>query len=499
MTPSPSSRVICVACGSSNRPSAMFCIGCARRLPTFVASGPSALDSVRSLPPRSSARAQSNPPSPALPAETPWFWLRLVLLVLAMMIVFMGWYVSFTRTGAGPAVAGTEATTWASGQPRGQAGGRAVALRRACARALLACRQLPWRTLRAMLHLKPHAPGAVTRLSKRLQSSIAPSPPPTAQLLLRSSFRRSEGAGHFGQTEISTFYGSLREPLAVRSIRTIDKNRVEVRYRYRADQHPVRRHRHRRNRIRPSADADSEHSRQLLTPCHHRGCDHHVFIGLTGFVRRHPVLLAVATALVILVLLFDWNWLRPPLERYISQKTQREFKISDLHVDLGFVPTIRMRDVYFSNADWSQHEAMAKIEMLEFSVSLRDLPEKILIPRVALTKPDLVFERLPDDRKNWILAEPSERRRASCESARCRSITGTCAIWTTGSLSSSTCKEAPSTPPPRRRSRMQTRRPPTFATPPSTSSVANTTTLRSPVPPSPAKCSAFRSPASRSR
>lgn len=130
---------------------------------------------------------------------------------------------------------------------------------------------------------------------------------------------------------------------------------------------------------------------------------------LTGFVRRHPVLLAVATALVILVLLFDWNWLRPPLERYISQKTQREFRISDLHVELGFVPTIRMRDVYFSNADWSQHEAMAKIEMLEFSVSLRDLPEKILIPRVALTKPDLVFERLPDDRKNWILAEPSEK------------------------------------------------------------------------------------------
>ena len=46
---------------------------------------------------------------------------------------------------------------------------------------------------------------------------------------------------------------------------------------------------------------------------------------------------------------------------------------------------------------------MAKAEVVEFSVSLRDLPEKILVPRVALTRPDLVFERLPDDRKNWIL------------------------------------------------------------------------------------------------
>lgn len=128
-----------------------------------------------------------------------------------------------------------------------------------------------------------------------------------------------------------------------------------------------------------------------------------------GFARRHPVLLAVTAALVLLVLLFDWNWLRAPLERYISDKTQREFRISDLHVKLGFSPTIRMREVYFGNAPWSQHEAMAKIEVLEFSVSLRDLPEKILVPRVALTKPDLVFERLPDDRKNWILADPSER------------------------------------------------------------------------------------------
>jgi uncharacterized protein involved in outer membrane biogenesis len=50
-----------------------------------------------------------------------------------------------------------------------------------------------------------------------------------------------------------------------------------------------------------------------------------------------------------------------------------------------------------------------RTETLEFSVSLRDLPEKILVPRAALTRPDLVFERLQDDRKNWILAGPSDK------------------------------------------------------------------------------------------
>ena len=128
-----------------------------------------------------------------------------------------------------------------------------------------------------------------------------------------------------------------------------------------------------------------------------------------SFVRRHPVMLTIAALLVLLVVFFDWNWFRHPLERYISKKTERTFTISDLHVRLGFTPTIRMRDVYFGNAAWSKEPAMARIKEVEFSVSLRDLPEKVLVPRVALTEPDLLFERLADDRKNWILSDPGDK------------------------------------------------------------------------------------------
>ena len=111
---------------------------------------------------------------------------------------------------------------------------------------------------------------------------------------------------------------------------------------------------------------------------------------------------------MVVLALFDWNWLRPPLERYISKKTERTFRIDDLHVELGLTPTVRMRNLYFGNAAWSKEEAMARAETLEFSISLRDLPDKILIPRVALTKPDLTFEKLKDERKNWILSDPSD-------------------------------------------------------------------------------------------
>lgn len=130
------------------------------------------------------------------------------------------------------------------------------------------------------------------------------------------------------------------------------------------------------------------------------------------FLRRHPVASVVAALVVLLVafvVLFDWNWVRPPIDRYISKRTEREFHSSDLHVKLGMTPTIQLRDVYFGNAKWSKDApAMARIEKLEFTIALRDLPEKILIPRVALTRPELVFERLPDNRKNWILSDPSD-------------------------------------------------------------------------------------------
>lgn len=129
---------------------------------------------------------------------------------------------------------------------------------------------------------------------------------------------------------------------------------------------------------------------------------------ITHFIRSHPVWLALAAALLLLIVLFDWNWFRAPLERYISQKTQRTFTISDLHVRLGLTPTIRMRDVYFSNAPWSKNEAMARVKEVEVSISLRDLPDTILLPRVALSQPDLVLEQLKDQRKNWILSEPSD-------------------------------------------------------------------------------------------
>ena len=107
--------VVCATCGSRNRDKAMFCSGCAGRLPGFMPSGPSALDAVkpgRAAPispfdaPRSPFDAPYSRPHAGslalLPAETPAFWLRLGLLALAMSVAFIGWYLYVTRDVAVP-------------------------------------------------------------------------------------------------------------------------------------------------------------------------------------------------------------------------------------------------------------------------------------------------------------------------------------------------------------------------------------------------------------
>ena len=68
-----------------------------------------------------------------------------------------------------------------------------------------------------------------------------------------------------------------------------------------------------------------------------------------------------AGAILFIVLVFDWNWLRAPLNQYVSQKTHRTFSSSDLHVRLGWTPTIRLKDVQFANAPWARGEQMARI------------------------------------------------------------------------------------------------------------------------------------------
>src|SRR5437899_8556784 len=87
--------VICADCHTENRDAAMFCHGCARKLPAFVPTAPSLLETLRA---RDAAAAAL--PSSRLAAllrravREPLFPLGVALLVAALTV---GWYAHATR------------------------------------------------------------------------------------------------------------------------------------------------------------------------------------------------------------------------------------------------------------------------------------------------------------------------------------------------------------------------------------------------------------------
>ncbi|OUL98467.1 zinc ribbon domain-containing protein [Variovorax sp. JS1663] len=90
--------VVCDQCGTENRENAKFCKGCAARLPAFVATGPSAIESMKTLrTAHAPAAAAVMPPPGQLPIETRAFWVRFAVLSVLVTTVFVSWYAYVTR------------------------------------------------------------------------------------------------------------------------------------------------------------------------------------------------------------------------------------------------------------------------------------------------------------------------------------------------------------------------------------------------------------------
>jgi len=92
--------VICAVCNTENRDSAMFCHGCARKLPAFAPTGPSLLESMKlrqSEGESFTASAAGGLGRLVMSAEMRGFWIRIGLLILALALGFLGWFAYVTR------------------------------------------------------------------------------------------------------------------------------------------------------------------------------------------------------------------------------------------------------------------------------------------------------------------------------------------------------------------------------------------------------------------
>jgi len=120
--------------------------------------------------------------------------------------------------------------------------------------------------------------------------------------------------------------------------------------------------------------------------------------------RRTGLILAgVAAALIILFLLFDWNWFKGPLERQVQARTGREFRIGgNLDVDLGRITTVRGDALRFGNATWSKEPTMATARRAELDIEIWPLLRgEVRIPDFRLVEPALRLETGPGEKGNW--------------------------------------------------------------------------------------------------
>jgi uncharacterized protein involved in outer membrane biogenesis len=125
----------------------------------------------------------------------------------------------------------------------------------------------------------------------------------------------------------------------------------------------------------------------------------------TPAVRRLEVLALVALLIALFVWWFDWNMLKPFVERRVEAQTGRVFHIDgDLDVDLAMAPKVTFERVRFGNLPGAKERDMATSDKVEFRLRLLPLLRgDVELPYLTLAKPWLLLERDAKGRGNWVL------------------------------------------------------------------------------------------------
>jgi uncharacterized protein involved in outer membrane biogenesis len=118
------------------------------------------------------------------------------------------------------------------------------------------------------------------------------------------------------------------------------------------------------------------------------------------------ITLVLIAAIVLFLMLFDWNMLRGPIGRWASARYDREIQLNgDLDVHLfSWTPSARVRNLRIGGPAWALKEDTLKVDDLRVAVRLRALlAGHVEMPLVQITRPRAVLISTENGRKSWQL------------------------------------------------------------------------------------------------
>lgn len=118
---------------------------------------------------------------------------------------------------------------------------------------------------------------------------------------------------------------------------------------------------------------------------------------------------ALGLALIVLLVLFRWNWLRGPLADAISARTHRPVTISgNLEVHpWSWAPTATVNGLVIGNTPWGGSGPLASLPRLTVQVKILPLLRgKVILPLVEVDQPAVNLMRDAKGRANWVFNDP---------------------------------------------------------------------------------------------
>ncbi len=113
--------------------------------------------------------------------------------------------------------------------------------------------------------------------------------------------------------------------------------------------------------------------------------------------------------IALLILLWDWNWFKPLVERQASKAVGRSVAIEHLAVDLSWHPDVTLTGITLANPDNFPADAapLASIRRVALRFGLKDVFEhRLRISSLDIDQPIAAMRSGPDGLRNWKLVLP---------------------------------------------------------------------------------------------